>query len=426
MRAGGWLRLYCNAACICLSVRNRYDIVMKESAFRNCIDRLTALAFGLALVIEIFCVVIDKSSVTNAYQSRMFLIAFALCAMRCLWCFLSRCYSRRELLLIAAAFVIAVISWRITGNNDLIRFLAFLCALRTVDVRRAAKLTLWLTLAGCIVLGVLAAAGVLGTLTLTTDYGNGVETRWTLGLGHPNSLHCMALMLMLLGMYLYDRYLKLYIYALLLAGNVILYFITDSDMSFFVGTAAILLSLAMHYGGRWANGRLVYGGGAALFALGLAFSVFAAVSDPRKDMQLLKWDRALLTGRITSLWETIYHEGTLATWKWFGSRFNTYYFDLGWVRVVYWYGIIPALIFIAIVFLLIWYFHKTGNRAAFVMLIAMVLYTVMEAHLVSEFIGRNYLLFLAAQYMPEMVNGTKPKDSAGNRMRAARKKSTGI
>ena len=426
MRAEGWLRLYCNAACIGLSVRNRLDIIMKESALLNCIDRLSALAFGLALIIEILCVIIDKSSVTNAYQSRMFLIAFALCAVRCLWCFLQGCYSRKELLLIAAAGVIAVIGWRVTGNNDLIRFLAFFCALRTVDVRRAAKVTLWLTLAGCLVLGVLSAFGVLGTLTLTTDYGNGVETRWTLGLGHPNSLYCMALMLMLLGMYLYDRYLKLYLYAVLLLGNVILYFMTDSDMAFLIGSAAILLSIAMHYGGRWANGWLVYGGGAALFTLGLVFSVFAAVSDPRKNMQLLKWDITLLTGRITSLWETIYHEGTLATWKWFGSRFNTYYFDLGWVRVVYWYGVIPALIFIAIVFLLIWYFHKTGNRAAFVMLIAMVLYTVMEAHLVSEFIGRNYLLFLAARYLPEIVNGTEQEKSAGDGTTVARKKSTGI
>ena len=383
----------------------RPEYSMKESEGHNFIESLTRMMFGLALVIEILCVVIDKSSVTNAYQSRMFLVAFALCAVRCLWCFLRRRYSRRELVLIAAALVIAVIGWRVTGNNDLIRFLAFLCALRTVNVRRAAKLTLWLTLAGCLVLGLLSAFGVLGTRTLTTDYGNGVETRWTLGLGHPNSLHCMALMLMLLGMYLYDRYLKLYLYAVLLLGNVILYFMTDSDMAFLVGTAAILLSLAMHYGGRWANGRLVYGGGAALFALGLAFSVFAAVSDPREDLRLMELDGSLFTGRIYSLWETIYHEGTLATWKWFGSRFNTYYFDLGWVRVVYWYGIIPALIIIALVFILIWYFYKTGNRAAFVMLIAMVLYTVMEAHLVSEFIGRNYLLFLAAQYLPEMTGG---------------------
>ena len=378
---------------------------MKEPDFRNRIDRFTALCFYLALSIEILCVVIDKSSVTNAYQSRMFLIAFALCAVRCLWCFLQKRYSRRELICIAALLLCAVTGWRVTGNNDLIRFLAFLCALRTVNVRRAAKFTLFATLAGCLVLAALSVAGVLGTVTLTTDYGNGVETRWTLGLGHPNSLHCMALMLMLLGMYLYDRYLKLYLYAVLLLGNVILYFMTDSDMAFLVGTAAILLSIAMHYGGRRANGRLVYGGGAVLFALGLAFSVFAAVSDPRKDLRLMDLDGRYLTGRIYSLWETIYHEGTLATWKWFGSRFNTYYFDLGWVRVVYWYGIIPALIIIALVFVLIWYFHKTGNRAAFVMLIAMVLYTVMEAHLVSEFIARNYLLFLAAQYLPEIADG---------------------
>lgn len=380
--------------------RSHTDHTMEKSP-GNRIDRITTALFYLGLALEIAAVVIDKSSVTNPVQSQMFRISFVLFGIRCLSCV--RRYTRREWAVIALALLAAAACWMCSGRNELIRFLAFLCAMITVDVRRAAKFTFYATLAGCLVLVVLALAGVMGELYLTMDYGSGMETRWVLGLGHPNSLHCMALMLLLLGLWLYERQMKLYLYALLLVGNLLLYGLTKSNTSFLIGTFALLLSLLLHYCRRLSNGNWIYIAGDLLVVAGLVFSFWAAVTDPRKHWQIYQFDLSVLSGRITSLWETIYHEGTLATWKWFGSEFNTYYFDMGWDRVVYWYGILPALLLLVLLFALLRRARKTSDRASYVMLVSMALYTVLEAHLVSEFIGRNYALFAAAAMLPGLL-----------------------
>ena len=367
------------------------------------IDKITGALFYLGLSIEIAAVIIDKSSITNPVQSRMFLAAFALFFLRALACL--RKIGRREGFLALALLVIAVICWRTSGRNELIRFLVFACALQTMEVRKAAKFTFFATLAGCLLLVGLSLFGILGELYLTADYGSGVETRWVLGLGHPNSLHCMALMLLLLGLWLYERQMKLYLYCLLFVGNFLLYSLTKSNTSFLVGTGALLLSLLLHYSRRLSNGSWIYIAGELLVGLGLVFTVFAATHDPRLDWRLLNFDTAYLSRRITSLWETIYHEGTLSTWKWFGSKWNTYYFDLGWARLVYWYGIVAALVVVVFLFALLRRTRKTADRASYVLLVSMALYTVLEAHLVSEFIGRNYALFVAAALLPGMLRG---------------------
>ena len=137
------------------------------------------------------------------------------------------------------------------------------------------------------------------------------------------------------------------------------------------------------------------------------FSVFCGIYRPSDHRLLAKLDH-VLTGRISSLWTTTFHEGTLSTWKWFGQRLNVCYFDLGWLRVVYWYGVIPAIVIIGLTFALLEHARKTRDKPAFLLLLCFGLYTVFEAHLVSAYIGRNYALFIAALYLPKMLGRTEP------------------
>ncbi len=368
------------------------------------LDRWSAGLFYLGLCIEILVVILDKSSRTNPYDGMMYRFAFLLFAVRCVCC-IPRA-SGKEHGFWLPALLLGVLCWRIGGRNDLLRTLVFVRAAGTISVRKAMKLELLGTLAGCGALVVLALTGVMGHLYQTYDYGHGIETRWDLGLGHPNSLHCMAAMLLMLALYLYDRKMKLYLYILLAVGDVLLYGLTHSNTACAMALFSIVLSMVLHYGRRLSGTNAVYRLGELMTAGGLVFSALCGLFDPRKHGWMAKLDSAL-TGRVASLWTTTFHEGTLSTWKWFSQRLNTAYFDLGWLRVVYWYGVLPAIFVIGVLLLLMEYSRVIRDRAGFVLLLSLSLYTVFEAHLVSAYIGRNYGLLLAALYLSEIFGRGK-------------------
>lgn len=368
------------------------------------LDNICAGLFYLGLAAEILLVIWDKSSWTDPYMGQICRMTFLLFAVCC------ACSVRKstmaEDIVFAIGVLIGALSWRFGGRNDLLRIVIFLRAAGTVSVPRAMKVTFVSSVMGCLGLVGLAFAGIQGHLYQTYDYGHGVETRWDLGLGHPNSLHCMAAMLLIFGLYLFEKRMKLYLYVLLGVGNVLLYGLTRSNTAFAISMLALMLSLLLHYGKKLAAGNAVYFLGELFLFGGLLFSVFCGIYRPSDHHLLAKLDH-VLTGRISSLWTTTFHEGTLSTWKWFGQRLNVCYFDLGWLRVVYWYGVIPALVIIGLTFALLEHARKTRDKAAFMLLLCFGLYTVFEAHLVSAYIGRNYALFIAALYLPKMLGRTE-------------------
>lgn len=369
------------------------------------LDNICAGLFYLGLAAEILLVIWDKSSWTDPYMGQICRMTFLLFAVCC------ACSVRKstmaEDIVFAIGVLIGALSWRFGGRNDLLRIVIFLRAAGTVSVPRAMKVTFVSSVLGCLGLVGLAFAGIQGHLYQTYDYGHGVETRWDLGLGHPNSLHCMAAMLLIFGLYLFEKRMKLYLYVLLGVGNVLLYGLTRSNTAFAISMLALMLSLILHYGKKLAAGNAVYFLGELFLFGGLLFSVFCGIYRPSGHWLLEKLDH-VLTGRISSLWTTTFHEGTLSTWKWFGQRLNVCYFDLGWLRVVYWYGVIPAIVIIGLTFALLEHARKTRDKAAFLLLLCFGLYTVFEAHLVSAYIGRNYALFIAALYLPKMLGRTEP------------------
>ena len=369
------------------------------------LDNICAGLFYLGLAAEILLVIWDKSSWTDPYMGQICRMTFLLFALCC------ACSVRKstmaEDIVFAIGVLIGALSWRFGGRNDLLRIVIFLRAAGMVSVPRAMKVTFVSSVLGCLGLVGLAFAGIQGHLYQTYDYGHGVETRWDLGLGHPNSLHCMAAMLLIFGLYLFEKRMKLYLYVLLGVGNVLLYGLTRSNTAFAISMLALMLSLLLHYGKKLAAGNAVYFLGELFLFGGLLFSVFCGIYRPSGHWLLEKLDH-VLTGRISSLWTTTFHEGTLSTWKWFGQRLNVCYFDLGWLRVVYWYGVIPAIVIIGLTFALLEHARKTRDKAAFMLLLCFGLYTVFEAHLVSAYIGRNYALFIAALYLPKMLGRTEP------------------
>ena len=152
-------------------------------------EKTAYLIFYLGVIIEIILVLIDKSTYTNPIEGQIFRLTFLLFfAKACL-----TKYSFREYAVIAFFLTVGAVSYFATGRNEIVRVVMFIAACKDIDMVKCLKVVFWMTLAGCLALILLSLFGILGTVSLTQDYGRGsVETRYVLGLGHPNALQCMV------------------------------------------------------------------------------------------------------------------------------------------------------------------------------------------------------------------------------------------
>lgn len=367
--------------------------------------------FYLAVMIEVLIVLIDKSAWINPVEGMLFRLTFLLCFVKvCL-----TKYSLREYLVIGLFLGVSAVSYFVTGRDEPVRIVMFVAACKNIDMKKCLKLVFWLTLAGCIAIVTLSILGIGGALSLTQDYGRGgVETRYTLGMGHPNALHCMIWALTVLGLYLYHESLKWYSYGAIVLINLFFFFLTDSKTGLIMSLFTVIYMAAFRFVKKETWKRLCAVCGILATAGSVAISVFCAATAYHaynyswgKDRSafpafIMKLNK-VLTGRIYELVGTTRWEGTTRTWSLFSEPANNYFFDMGWVRLFYWYGIIPAILAILVLFVVMFYCLKKKQYAALALLVAFAIYSIVEAHAVSVYIARNYVLFMIGAYWSEIV-----------------------
>ena len=104
----------------------------------------------------------------------------------------------------------------------------------------------------------------------------------------------------------------------------------------------------------------------------------------------------LLNGRYQSCYAV--EAARLENWKVFASPENTEFFDAGFVRLFYWYGIVPGMLYIGMNAYLLDRSYKKKDYVMLVMLVTFSVYNLMEAHFISVYLLRNYLLVLMGHY----------------------------
>ncbi len=81
-------------------------------------------------------------------------------------------------------------------------------------------------------------------------------------------------------------------------------------------------------------------------------------------------------------------------WSLFSVPQNTTYFDMGFIRLFYWYGFIPGAVFVIVNCLQVFWCYRKKDAAALLMIVLFAVYTVFEAHAVSVYLARNYVILL--------------------------------
>lgn len=386
---------------------------LAENKYEN-MEKAGQLCFYLGLLLEILILILDKSSWINPVEGQLFRISFLFFALKlCL-----TKYTVREWAAILFAGVIAGICYLSSTRDEAVRMVVFVAAMKGVDHKKAMKLVFWCTLAGLFVLAGLAFAGVLGEVwDAGAGYGIKEDTRrLCLGVGNSNALAIMYWALMTLGIYLYHEKMKLWHYGLLAAFSAAVYTLTIARTAFFVMLFTLAAAIAMRWGKRLRQAAWPYFGGILALLGGLGFSVYAAYISDWPDFMpgwVQKINR-VLTGRIASIYAFENGGGVLENWKLFGDPDYVEYFDMGYVRLFFWYGIIPGICCAAALGLLMWQCRKQRDYMGFVLVLSFCVFTVVEAHAVSVYIARNYVLFLMGAYWPFLLscrNGGNGKEA---------------
>ena len=384
-------------------------------------SRLPWYLFYSGLTIELLIVIVDKSNLINPFEGRLFQITFLIFLLK----LLLTDYSKKEWHWIVGLELLAFFSYWVTGANELIRIVTFVAACKNIPLKQMMRYAFYVTLAGCAVIVLLSVTGIYGDISLTQAYGResaettiyiGVEpakeTRYTLGMGHPNALSCMFLMLLVMAVYVYFERMKWYLYLFLMLLNVGVYALSGSKTSMLITTAFLAGACALTYCRFLREDRFGYLCGLLVFAACIAFSVDAAVCaqrvrdvqwnefyygeplDDRHIVTLAKIDRRI-SGRIISLTDTEANDGMIQTWSLFSRPENMeHYFDMGWVKVFYRYGIVPGIMYLLAHLALLWRIYRRKDACGLAVFTVLAVYTVVEAHLVSFYIGRNFLLMM--------------------------------
>lgn len=377
--------------------------------------KIAQIIFWIAYSIELAIMLIDKSALTNPWEGRLFQITFGLFVIKIL---LTK-YEKREWVVIALFAILGVVSYYYTDRNTILRIVAFVVAGKGVDIKKLIKYTFWVTLAAVIALMLLSATGVLGWNYVESDFDGegpqGVIRRYCFGLGHPNALHGMFFSLILLAIIGFYEKMNLIVIGALFIANLGLYYFTKSKTGFLIVCVTLALLLIVRYIVPKCGKCRIILAGSFVPVVSIVFSAIAVCFGPRwlHDTEAGIWeviDRSL-TGRLS----TAKILGGVDTWTLWSSVGNTEYFDMGYLRLLYWYGYVWAILTVLLMCVLLWFLQKKKMYAEYIVVLAIAVYSVVEAHFVSAYIARDYVLLIAMMVWPTMIGMIKKSKTDATR-----------
>lgn len=381
--------------------------LFKTEKFRNFflnIDResIANLIFYLGISLELLFVLYDKSALHSLNTGMWFRVTFLLFTVKVL---MTR-YTLKEWCWMMGLGVVAFVSYRCSSRNDMLRLVVMCAAFKNVDYRKVMKYAFYVMLSGCLLIVFLAFAGVFGEMSMTAAFRmKEVETRYTFGFGHPNQMHCMFWVVATLGVFCFWEKVNWIWLSVLMLVNIVLFVFTDSRGGLIGMSCTFLVSMLLRYvrkvrEAKWPYALVIF----CLILVGV-FSVSLAyfgyhyyqydypqIWESPTFIRFYEWDARFLSGR---LWYCYGMKITdLRNFSLFSDPTNTEFMDMGFYKLFYWYGYVPASLYLLANGLLAWYAYKKKECRIFMIVACFNAYTFLEAHLISDYLGRNYLFFL--------------------------------
>ncbi|MBQ8030554.1 MAG: hypothetical protein IJ260_03340 [Butyrivibrio sp.] len=374
--------------------------------------RISDILFFLALTIELVLMIVEKSEIHIGFESYVFRVTFLLTLIAMV--IMKR--TKREWIVTSALMVFTFVCYELSGKNDLLRVAVFLMAARYIDLKKAMKYRFFVSLSGFSLIALLSILGVLGDIVRVADYGRGIpdEARLVLGFGHPNTLFGCVYVLVLMWLWIYGEKASLLMHAALILISFVFASLTRSRTGMIVLAMTLVLGLLIRLvpkirdfkalyvlEGLFIPGVCIY---TAVIAASYAGYVYTGIGRPTP-----RWFwrlEEIINYRISSLYYGVEDRGgVLHKWKLFAGHTADGYFDMGWVRLFYWYGIIPTALIVVAMLLIMYVCYKKRDMWTMLIILSVSVYTIVEATFVSRYIGRAFFLLIAGVYLGELIKG---------------------
>lgn len=374
--------------------------------------KISDVFFYTALTLELLLMILEKSEISFGYESYVFRGTFFLTLVA--MALVKR--DKKEWLLLVILMGFTFVCYRLSGKNDLLRVAVFLAAARDIDLKKAMKYSFFVSLSGFCLIALLSIMGILGEVVRVADYGRGIadETRLVLGFGHPNTLFGCVYVLVLMWLWIYGEKASLLMHGVVIAITFFFAVFTRSRTAIIVMVMTLVFGLIIRIFPRLKDIKAIYvieGIITPVLCIALAVAASSLADVVYTSGDLSKWRgfwefEEKINYRISNLYyEVPNHGGILRNWQLFAGHDVDGYFDLGWNRLFYWYGIIPtALIAVAIV-LLIYVCYKKRDMWTMLIIFSLSVYTIVEATYVTRYIGRCFFLLIAGVYLGYLFKG---------------------
>ena len=363
--------------------------------------------FYIALTIELVLMIVEKSEISFSYESYVFRVTFLLTLLAVLF----MKHDKKEWIFIAAIWAVSAVSYYMCGKNDMLRVVTFLMAARDIDLKKAMKYTFYVCIVGFTLIALLACAGIMGDMIQVADYGRGEgeEARYVFGFGHPNTLFGSMFVLLLMWLWIYGKKAGILPYLVMIVSSVIITLLTKSRTSAVILAATILLAIVFRLFPKLAAFKVFYILETivspvicivtAVLAAGWTGAMYCG--DNFWDLEGDYWKiETRFNYRMSSIYyEAANRDAVLSRWKLFSAHGTDSYFDMGWVRLFYWYGIIPVAILVVALLAVIYVCYKKQDIRTLIIIFALSVYTIVEATFVTRYIGRDFFLLIAGVYL---------------------------
>lgn len=357
---------------------------VKDSMKIGVISRkeISKFIFLMAFSLLIYADYISATSLTNAYIGRVFQGVMLLLLLKIL---LTK-YTKKEIVILAVAMVLAIISYVKTDSYFVAMLIMLLMASKDMELRLLMKIYFTIVSGITLLVAILALLGISGDVFLQQDFrGNGLEIRYCFGYTHPNTFHIVVIQIFLSFIWIYWDKMKWYYFILIFVINTFVYHYTDSRTNLVLGSAMVMAYILLKAIPKLRKWIGIYIGGFVTLVFCFVLSILTyiyGVNCPILDKLNKLW-----TGRI--IWAYLENQHCVITpFSYLNCSANC---DMGFVKMTYNYGWVIMLLVILLFLGILW---KITEKKDYVMLISVVICLVFylgENFSSGEYITRNLI-----------------------------------
>ncbi|MBQ7615482.1 MAG: hypothetical protein IJU77_10590 [Butyrivibrio sp.] len=383
--------------------------------------------FYAALTIELVLMIVEKSEIVFSYESYVYRVTFLLTFLAVL----VMKHDKKEWIAIILVLAFTFFCYRHSGKNDLLRLSVFLMAARDIDLNKAMKYCFYVTVTGFVMIFLMAVFGILGDIALVGDFGrqNPYEKRYVFGFGHPNTLFGCFYAVLLMWVWIYGKTAKWWAYAVTIGLTAVIVYLTRSRTGAVICVLTLFLAILARIFKGLGKVKILYVLGcvfAPITCIGLTIAAAWAASKQYIDNDLDPYFWTI-EGKIGYRISNLYYGaedrgGVLYRWKLFAGHGSDSYFDMGWARLFYWYGIIPTVLITLCIFIVVYVSCKKRDLWTLILVVSLSIYTLAEATYVTPYFGRDFFLLIGGVYLGEFFSGIfhkKDKDKGELNVREA-------